>query len=503
MEKTVGVLGGGQLGRMLAEAANRLNVMLIILDKDKAPAKQITAHEKHISGSFKDPTSIRELAKISDVLTIEIEHVDADILREIEQSGTPVHPSPCTIKTIQDKYDQKLHLQEAHVAVAQAIPLKDDSPEELKRVGKELGFPYMLKSRKEAYDGRGNFPVQSADDIAAAIKALGKRGPNSLYAEEWASFSKELAVMVVQTSTGTLAFPTVETVHENSICKLVYAPARGVSTAVLRKAEELAKRAVGSFKGKGVYGVEMFLLPNGELLINEIAPRPHNSGHYTIEACPLSQYDAHLRAILDLPIPEESLRPREPSIMLNILGGQKPESHLEVAKYALGNPRTSCHLYGKGNGTPGRKMGHVTVTAHSMSECETLIAPLIHAVDVVSGKISPSTKPTSDEVLFKNRSPLVAVIMGSDSDLPTVKPCLQLLTTFTIPFTVQITSAHRTPAWMSTFTATAAENGIRVIIAAAGGAAHLPGMAAAHTPLPVIGMFFYDVHFSVQSQELY
>ncbi|KAF2435227.1 phosphoribosylamidoimidazole-succinocarboxamidesynthase [Tothia fuscella] len=483
MDKTVGVLGGGQLGRMLAEAANRLNITLIILDKASAPAKQITAHNAHITGSFKDGPSIHELTKKSDVLTIEIEHVDADILREIEESGTPVHPSWSTIKTIQDKYEQKLHLRERGVAVADALPLSSDSEEELGSVGRQLGYPFMLKSRKDAYDGRGNFPVRSAEDIPAAIEALGKRGANSLYAEKWASFTMELAVMVVQTKDGTLAFPAVETVHENSICKLVYAPARGVSTSTFKAAEGLAKRAVSSFKGKGVYGVEMFLLPNGELLINEIAPRPHNSGHYTIEACPLSQYDAHLRAILDLPIPEDSLRIREPAIMLNILGGPKPDSHINIAKYALNNPRTSIHLYGKGDGSPGRKMGHLTVTAHSMSECETLIAPLIHEVDILSSQIPQSTKFTPTKP-----SPLVAVIMGSDSDFPTLKPCLDILTTFSIPFTVAITSAHRTPEYMSTFTSTAAQNGIRVIIAAAGGAAHLPGMAAAHTSLPVIGI---------------
>jgi phosphoribosylaminoimidazole carboxylase len=489
MEKTVGVLGGGQLGRMLGEAANRLGVKLVFLDKEASPAKQITAHGDHVTGSFKDASKIRELAGKCDILTIEIEHVDTAVLQQITESKhATVEPSWQTIRTIQDKYEQKLHLTKAKVAVAEAISLDDNSEQELKKIGQELGYPYMLKSRKEAYDGRGNFPIKSEADIPAAIDFFKNPGPHTLYAEKWASFTKELAVMVVQTNKGPLAFPAVETVHENSICKLVYAPARGVSTATLRIAEELAKRAVGSFEGKGVYGVEMFLLPNDELLVNEIAPRPHNSGHYTIEACPLSQYDAHLRAILDLSIPEESLRMREPAIMLNILGGETPAAHLELVKAAVNNPRTSVHLYGKGDGTKGRKMGHITVTAHSMSECETLIAPLIHTADVISGKIPSSTDPITQAELLKNRSPLVAVIMGSDSDLPTLKPCLKLLADFSIPTTVKITSAHRTPGWMAEFTSKAAQNGIQVIVGAAGGAAHLPGMAAAHTALPVIGV---------------
>ena len=140
--------------------------------------------------------------------------------------------------------------------------------------------------------------------------------------------------MVVKTRDDVLSFPTVETVHEDSICKLCYAPARGVSQAINEKAQKLARDAVAVFSGKGVFGVEMFLLQDQSVLVNEIAPRPHNSGHYTIEACPLSQYDVHLRALLDKPIPKRELRLREPAIMLNILGGATPDSHLELARAA-------------------------------------------------------------------------------------------------------------------------------------------------------------------------
>ena len=202
----------------------------------------------------------------------------------------------------------------------------------------------------------------------------------------------------------------------------------------------------------------------------------------------MSQYEAHLRAILDLPISAEALRLREPAVMLNILGGSSPEAHLSVRDAALKTPGASIHMYAKGPGTKGRKMGHITLTAHTMSDAETAIKPLIHAANMVSGKVGAGVPPPSAELLRKERSPVVAVIMGSHSDLPTLKPCLQLLEQFGIPFTTRITSAHRTPTWMAEFTSTAVSAGIRVIIAAAGGAAHLPGMAAAHTPLPVIGV---------------
>jgi phosphoribosylaminoimidazole carboxylase len=483
MDKTVGVLGGGQLGRMLAEAASLLDIKVLFLDKEGAPAKQTRPKDEHV-GSFKDADAIQKLAAACDVLTIEIEHVGTDVLRAIEEAGTAVvEPSSQTIRTIQDKYEQKLHLQNHGVAVADSVELLQNSKVELQSVGQRFQFPFMLKTKKEAYDGRGNCPISGPEDFDRALKALGDR---ELYAERWAYFEMELAVMVVRTATNTLAFPTVETIHENSICKLVYAPARGISSDIASKAQALAKKAVGSFKGKGVYGVEMFLLDNDDLLINEIAPRPHNSGHYTIEACPMSQYEAHLHAILDLPIPERRLRLLEPAIMLNILGGKSPEAHLKVAEEAL-SVDGKVHIYGKGAGTPGRKMGHITLTAPTMAEAEALMEPLIHAVDIVSGRaVSPyNPKPL---VVSKKIKPVVAVIMGSDSDLPTLQPGLDILEKFSIPFTARVTSAHRTPRLMAEFSSSAAGNGLRVIIAAAGGAAHLPGMAAAHTPLPVIGV---------------
>lgn len=481
MEKRVGVLGGGQLGRMLVEAANLLEIQVNFLDAPNSSAKQISNHPGHLDGSFKDPAAIRKLAAASDVLTVEIEHVDTHILEEVAKTGVDVQPSWKTIRTIQDKYLQKEHLQSNGIATAQSVALREATAEELEKASENLGLPLMLKSRKEAYDGRGNFPVKSQSDFKAALEALG--GNRQLYAEEWADFRMELAVMVVKTKEDVLSFPTVETIHENSICKLTYAPARGVSEATNKKAQELARQAVACFEGKGVFGVEMFLLPDDTLLINEIAPRPHNSGHYTIEGCGISQYGAHLKAILDKPLRQSQLRLREPSIMLNILGGDKPDSHRLVAQEAEKHD-VYVHLYGKGDARKGRKMGHITVCAPTMSQAEQIIQPLIDFVD----KDKP--KPKSDASLPSRpqEQPLVAVVMGSDSDLPVLQPGLAILTKLSIPFTTRITSAHRTPSWMAEFASSAADNGIKCIIAAAGGAAHLPGMTAAYTRRPVIGV---------------
>lgn len=287
--------------------------------------------------------------------------------------------------------------------------------------------------------------------------------------------------MVVKTKDGVLSYPTVETIQENSICKLVYAPARNISTAIDMKAQELARNAVAAFEGKGVFGVEMFLLEDSSLLLCELASRVHNSGHYTIEACSISQFDAHLRAILDMPIPPSSIEIREPAVMLNILGGSKPDSHLAIAERALSIPNATVHLYSKGDSRPGRKMGHITVTAATMHEAERAIQPLI---DFADGKAQRAQSQSSGRLSRAT----VGVLMGSDSDLKTLIPGLQILKDFGIDPEVEITSAHRTPEYMAEYASEAAARGIKVIIAAAGGAAHLPGMAAAHTSLPVIGV---------------
>ena len=277
----MGVLGGGQLGRMLTEAANRLNIKIVTLDAEGAPAKQVNARADHVLGSFTDPKAIRHLASRCDILTVEIEHVDTDVLedlangtatredwRVVKSTKVDVQPSWQTIRVIQDKYKQKQHLIAHEIATAGSVALKRATSEELEDIARKLGYPLMLKSRTEAYDGRGNYPIRSAKDIPHALAVLGDR---PLYAEQWADFTVELAVMVVKVQDGstadwqvvTLAYPVVETVHEDSICKLVYAPARNVPENVIEKAQRLARQAVAGFWGKGVFGVEMFLLDNG------------------------------------------------------------------------------------------------------------------------------------------------------------------------------------------------------------------------------------------------
>ncbi|KAJ5454431.1 phosphoribosylaminoimidazole carboxylase [Penicillium daleae] len=482
--RKVGILGGGQLGRMLVESCNRLNIQANVLDAENSPAKQISFHDGHVTGSFNEREAVRQLAKTCDVMTAEIEHVDTYALEEVA-SEVQVEPSWQAIRTIQNKFNQKEHLRKYGIPMADHRELVKNAPEELAEFGEQLGYPMMLKSKTMAYDGRGNFRVNSKEDIPEALEALKDR---PLYVEKWAYFKMELAVMVIKTKDEVLSYPTVETVQEDSVCKLVYAPARNVSDKINKEAQALARTAVAAFEGKGAFGVEMFLLEDDSLMLCEIASRIHNSGHYTIEGCALSQFDSHIRAILDLPIPVKSLEIRQPSIMLNIIGGSAPDTHLKAAEAALSIPNAAIHLYSKGAAKPGRKMGHITVTAATMHEAETMIQPLIDVVDNIRAQradIKTKAQPSGPS----KPAPQVAVVMGSDSDLKTLVPGLKLLEHyFGIEPAVEITSAHRTPDYMAEYAAQAASRGIKVIIAAAGGAAHLPGMAAAHTALPVIGV---------------
>ena len=476
----VGILGGGQLGRMLVQAANDLEIQVTVLDAEHSPAKQISAHNGHITGSFKSRADVKALAQSCDVLTTEIEHVDTYALEEVA-ANVDIQPSWETLRIIQDKFEQRHFLQKWKIPMAQYWELREGTSHELTKIGEDLGYPLMLKSKTQAYDGRGNCPVKDQNDIPRALEALKDR---PLYVEKWVKFKMEIAVIVVKTKDDVLSYPTVETVQEASICKLVYAPARTVTENVNIKAQELAKDVVKAFEGKGVFGVEMFLMEDDTLLLNELAPRVHNSGHWTIEGSSMSQFEAHLRAILDLPVPQPfQVRP---SIMLNILGGSTPDFHLKVKDRALSIPGAKVHLYGKGEGRLGRKMGHITVTASTMYECEMLIQPLI---DYTDGTNHHGTTEPRQLGPLPIPSPPIAVFMGSDSDLETLMPGLALLEDyFGITPLTQIVSAHRTPDHMAQVASSAARCGVKVIIAAAGGAAHLPGMMAAQTTLPVIGV---------------
>ena len=259
---------------MLSASASLLNVKVVILDSgDNAPAKQIIAplapHLAHVDGSFADAPKIQELAKKVDVLTMEIEHVNVDTLLQIERDSSissklEIHPSPSTVQIIQDKYRQKEHLSRNRLPVSEFQAVEENTVESVKAAVEKLGLPLMLKSRTLAYDGRGNYAIRDVSQIPEAIAQLGGR---PLYAEKWVPFTKEIAVMVVRTTSGEVAsYPVVETVHKDNICHLVLAPFRSSDPAIAARAREVAENAVKTLNGAGVFGVEMFLMADGEYM---------------------------------------------------------------------------------------------------------------------------------------------------------------------------------------------------------------------------------------------
>ncbi|KAL6922699.1 hypothetical protein ACHAP8_009223 [Fusarium lateritium] len=501
----LGLLGGGQLGRMLCEAASPLEVAIAILDAQDAPAKQVSRSKYHVDGSFKDPAKIRELASHCKVLSVETEHIETAVLEELSKEGkVVVYPSWKTLRLIQDKYEQKDYLGKQGIPIAEQVAVQASGSDEmraaLKDISNKYGLPFMLKSRKDSYDGRGNIKIANDNDIETAVTEFGNL---QCYAEKYVPFQRELSVIVIRTEDADgktkrlVPYPAVETVHEDNVCSRVYMPPRDTPDAVSKRAQEVAVSVVEKLWGRGVFAVEMFVTENNDILVNEIAPRPHNSGHLTIEAVPyMSQYKAQLTSILDEPLPEKLEPHVSSSIMINILGGASPESHIPLVNKAksMFAPKIGVypHLYGK-QSKPGRKIGHVTLTGleGSIKDLEEYAQPLVQlAADMRQERIEAKSKAMRPEqaVTKTAKDPLVLVTMGSDSDLPVLKAGLDILTQFGVPWEVDITSAHRTPVKMGDVAIAAADRGIKVIIAAAGGAAHLPGMISAYTPLPVIGV---------------
>lgn len=359
--KTIGIVGGGQLGRMLVIAARKLGFKTVVLDPTPNSPAGLVA-DKQILGSFKDPKAIRELSLECDFMTFELESADADTLHELKKEGKEIHPSPETLLIIKDKFKQKKFLETHKIPVADSLEI--NSEEEAIEAGEKLGYPFLLKARFDAYDGRGNALVLSEEEIPDAFLKLGGK---LLYAEKFVPFEKEISVVAARDIKGIVkVFPVVETVHKNNICHHVYAPAR-ITSESKTKAEDLASCVMNAIDGVGVFGIEMFLTKDGEVFVNEIAPRVHNSGHHTIEANATSQFEQHIRAISGLELGETDLEVPA-SVMINILGERSGTARLEGLETVDEMPGVSVHIYGKVEIRPERKMGHITVVADTHEE---------------------------------------------------------------------------------------------------------------------------------------
>ena len=351
---TVGVVGGGQLGRMLGEAAGPLGVEVVVSDPTPdCPAAPVVRDQ--VVGNFDDEAAIHGLAERADYLTFEIELADPDALARVsEETGVPVHPAPETLRVIQDKLVQKRRLREAGVPVPAFRAV--DTEAELREALEDLGYPAMLKAREGGYDGRGNVPVGSPEEVSEAFDAI----DGLAMVEEFVDFECELAVMGCLGDGERDTFPVTETVHREEILRETVSPAR-VSGTVRERAREVARDVLDVMEGRGVYGVELFARGDGAVLFNEVAPRPHNSGHWTIEGCHTSQFEQHVRAVTGRPL--GTTERRVPTASANILGDvdDRQEATLRGVDDALARERLALHWYGKREVYGLRKMGHVTL----------------------------------------------------------------------------------------------------------------------------------------------
>ena len=351
MTKRLGIIGGGQLGMMITEAANNLREHIseiTVLDPtENCPAAQAGA--KQIVGNFKDEDAIVKLAEQSDIITYEIESGNTDVLSKV---NAEIEPSPSTLSIIQDKLLQKKFLSENKLPVSQFYEIK--SLDNLHEKINEFGLPVLLKSRRDAYDGKGNFKIISPDEIE---KAYNHFGGKSLMVEKFVNFKMEVSVIAIRNTKGDIAtYPLVENIHEDNILKLTIAPAR-VSDDVVSNATEIAKKTMQVLKGAGVFGIEMFVDQNDKIIINEIAPRVHNSGHHTLQSCNVSQFEQHLRAILGLQL--GSIKLVHKTVMCNILGPHGFEGKYKSIK--LENDDVYLKMYGKNISKPQRKLGHFNI----------------------------------------------------------------------------------------------------------------------------------------------
>ncbi|MCG2589054.1 5-(carboxyamino)imidazole ribonucleotide synthase [Rhodohalobacter sulfatireducens] len=361
----IGFLGAGQLARMSSLQAFRYGMQVAVFSDrpEDEPVQFMTPHS--YSGSFDDVDSMLEFAKACDVITLENEFIDSAILSELqERSGTPIYPSPKSFSLIENKLIEKQTFEDAGIPVTPYAIVK--TKEDLNDFGKKYGWPFLLKSSKGGYDGYGNETVKNLDQALEAFENLGGNLGRDILAEAFVDFTHELAVQVARNETGHVVYPCCETVQENHICVAVKSPAP-VDESIQKRAQELAVKATEAIDATGIFAFEFFLTTSGDVLLNESAPRPHNSGHYTIEGCITSQFENHVRAVCGLPLGDPGLV--KPAVaMINLLGTRKRDAQIEHAEKAVAESNGHLHFYGKLDSKVGRKMAHYTLLGDDLEE---------------------------------------------------------------------------------------------------------------------------------------
>jgi 5-(carboxyamino)imidazole ribonucleotide synthase len=351
---TIGMMGGGQLGRMFALEARRMGYRVVVLDPGSdTPAAQFCDH--HIRAPFEDLDACLELARRSDVVTLEWENADVSTLRAMREH-VQIHPSPDVLEVAQHRAREKDAARRLGVLTAEYRAVR--TREELDAALREIGAPAILKTARMGYDGKGQAVIRDAAEADAAWGALAA-GADDFILEAMVPFRMEVSVVCARSASGEVStFPVAENEHRRGILHLSVVPAR-VEDAIAAEAARVARTLAEGLGVVGLLAVEMFVDGDGRILMNEIAPRPHNSGHYTWEACPVSQFEQQLRAVCGLPLGDARLL--RPAAMVNLMGEDAGTGLGRTgAANALAVPGTALHLYGKGEARPGRKMGHLT-----------------------------------------------------------------------------------------------------------------------------------------------
>lgn len=355
---TLGMLGGGQLGRMFTVAARTMGYRVVVLDPDpESPAGRIA--DRHLCAGFHDRTALDELSRTCAAITTEFENVPADTL-ELLATTSLVRPSAAAVATTQDRIHEKSFLTRFQIPTNYFYPVH--TVDDISKASAAVGFPAILKRSRLGYDGKGQWRV---NDPREAVDAFERMGSVACVWEEFLPFEKEVSVVLVRSVDGqVMTYPTAENIHTNGILDRTIVPAR-VAAPIDRLAQDIARKIVEQLEYHGVVAVEMFVMPDGRVLVNEIAPRPHNSGHYTLDACVTDQFEQQVRVLCGFPPGDTRLL--SPAVMFNLLGDVWRGSEPRWDKL-LQIPEVKLHLYGKTVPRPGRKMGHFTCLNGTVAE---------------------------------------------------------------------------------------------------------------------------------------
>ncbi len=370
----LGIIGGGQLAWMMGDAANKLGVELIVQTPGQNdPAVSIAQYS--ILAAVDDAAATEILATKCDIITFENEFVNLTALSLLEKNGVCFRPQLAALAPLLDKYEQRCYLQDLGLPVPQFFALSREK--EVESQMENLGFPVVLKTRRHGYDGQGTFVIP---DFATLSKIINHSKAQFLV-EEFVPFTKELAIIAARSVHGEIViYPTVETLQKEQVCRWVIAPATITKEQSL-EIEAIAYKLLNSLQYVGVFGIELFLTAEGKILVNEIAPRTHNSGHYSLDGCETSQFEQHLRAVCGLQLTNTTLNCAS-AVMVNLLGYETSQSDYQKQRQQLAEiPQATVHWYGKTEARPGRKLGHITVLLERNNR--NAINDIIHKIESI------------------------------------------------------------------------------------------------------------------------